>query len=116
MFIGYPKRTKGGLFYSREENKVSTNAMFLEWEFVNNYVPRSKAMLELLRSDIGQDNPQSNEVVPSRVANIQSKPSDLPKPIVVQEDPHGTEIEAEMVGLMIVNPQSESRRVDEAPR
>ena len=31
MFVGYPKGTRGGLFYSPQDNKVfvSTNAMFL---------------------------------------------------------------------------------------
>ena len=36
LFIGYPKETKGFIFYSPEDNKtfVSTNARFLEEDFM----------------------------------------------------------------------------------
>ena len=48
LFVGYPKGTGGGLFYSLKDKKVfvSTNATFLETEFVNNHKPRSKVLLE----------------------------------------------------------------------
>ena len=44
---GYPKETKGYLFYSRNDNKVfvSTNAKFLENDYVNRFTPRSRVVL-----------------------------------------------------------------------
>ena len=52
LFIGYPKGTRGGLFYSSSEKKVivSTNAKFLEEDYVNNFKPKSKVILEELDS------------------------------------------------------------------
>ena len=39
LFVGYPKETKGGYFYSPKENKVfvSTNARFLEDDHIRNH-------------------------------------------------------------------------------
>ena len=47
MFLGYSKETKGCLFYNHKDNKVfvSTNAKFLEDDYVNNFNPRSKFVL-----------------------------------------------------------------------
>ena len=44
FFVGYPKGTVGGLFYSHKNNKVfvSTNAKFLENDYMNDYTPRSR--------------------------------------------------------------------------
>ena len=40
MFLGYSKETKGYLFYNHKDNKVfvSTNAKFLEDDYVNNLI------------------------------------------------------------------------------
>ena len=48
LFIGYPKGTRGGLFYSPKEKKifVSTNAIFFGNDYMTNYKPRSKVVLE----------------------------------------------------------------------
>ena len=48
LFIGYPKGTRGGIFYSPKEKKVfvSTHATFLENDYMNNFKPRSKVILE----------------------------------------------------------------------
>ena len=53
MFVSYPKRTRGGFFYSPSDKKVfvSTNATFLEDDYMTNFKPRSKVVLEELRSD-----------------------------------------------------------------
>ena len=53
MFIGYPKGTRGGLFYSPSDKKVFvlTNATFLEDDYMTNFKPRRKVVLEELRSD-----------------------------------------------------------------
>ena len=47
FFVGYPKGTVGGLFYSHKDNKVfvSTNAKFLENDYMNEYTPRSRVVL-----------------------------------------------------------------------
>ena len=53
LFVGYPKGTRGGLFYSPQDKKVfvSTNATFLENDYMANFKPRSKVVLEELQSD-----------------------------------------------------------------
>ncbi|MBE2321140.1 DDE-type integrase/transposase/recombinase, partial [Solirubrobacter sp. CPCC 204708] len=53
LFVGYPRGTKGGLFYSPKDQKVivSTNARFLEEDYVMNHKPRSRIVLEELRGD-----------------------------------------------------------------
>ena len=47
FFVGYPKGTVGGLFYSHKDNKVfvSTNAKFLENDYMNDYTPRNRVVL-----------------------------------------------------------------------
>ncbi|RVW82191.1 Retrovirus-related Pol polyprotein from transposon TNT 1-94 [Vitis vinifera] len=49
----YPKGTRGGLFYSAQDNKVfvSTNATFLEYNYMADFKPRSKVVLEELLAD-----------------------------------------------------------------
>ena len=46
FFVGYPKGTVGGLFYSHKDNKVfvSSNAKFLENYYMNDY-PKSRVVL-----------------------------------------------------------------------
>ncbi|RVX12712.1 Retrovirus-related Pol polyprotein from transposon TNT 1-94 [Vitis vinifera] len=53
MFVGYPKGTRGGMFYSAQDNKVfvSTNATFLEYNYMADFKPRSKVVLEELLVD-----------------------------------------------------------------
>ena len=64
LFIGYPKGTRGGLFYSSSEKKiiVSTNAKFFEEDYVNNFKPKSKVILEEL--DSAQESPKPPEFRP----------------------------------------------------
>ena len=47
FFVGYPKGTVGSLFYSHKDNKVfvSTNAKFLENDYMNDYTPKSRVVL-----------------------------------------------------------------------
>ncbi|TYK02840.1 gag/pol protein [Cucumis melo var. makuwa] len=47
QFVGYPKETRGGLFFDPQENRVfvSTNATFLEEDHMRNHKPRSKLVL-----------------------------------------------------------------------
>ena len=53
LFVGYPKGTRGGLFYSPQDKKVfvSSNATFLENDYMANFKPRSRVVLEELQSD-----------------------------------------------------------------
>ena len=64
LFIGYPKGTRGGLFYSSSEKKVivSSNAKFLEEDYVNNFKPKTKVILEEL--DSAQESPTLPEFGP----------------------------------------------------
>ena len=51
LFVGYPKGTKGYLFYNPKEQTVlvSTNARFLEEDYMIDNKPRSKIILDELR-------------------------------------------------------------------
>ncbi|XP_057481980.1 uncharacterized protein LOC130768889 [Actinidia eriantha] len=53
FFVGYPRKTKGGLFYCPKDHKVivSTNARFLEDDYVMNHKSKSRIVLEELRRD-----------------------------------------------------------------
>ena len=48
FLVGYPRGTKGGLFYSPNDQKVivSTNALFLEEDYVMNHKHRSRIVQE----------------------------------------------------------------------
>ena len=48
LFISYPKGTRGGIFYNPWDKKVfaSTHATFLEHEYINDFKPHSKVLLE----------------------------------------------------------------------
>lgn len=81
LFVGYPRGTKGGLFYSPKDQKVivSTNARFLEEDYVMNHKPISRVVLEELRGEtpntsvptVQQDEPQ---VTAQRVTNVTPQP------------------------------------------
>ena len=65
LFIGYPKGTRGGLFFYRSSEKkviVSTNVNFFEEDYVNNFKPKSKVILEEL--DSAQESPKPPEFGP----------------------------------------------------
>ena len=63
VFIGYPKGTKGGLFYNPKEKKVivTTNAKFLETDFLTNQIPRSKLVLQELSKEKTNQSTENNE-------------------------------------------------------
>ena len=74
LFIGYPKVTRGRLFYSSSEKKVivSTNAKFFEEDYLNNFKPKSKVILEEL--DSTQESPKPPEfgpIVPLFLVRVQ---------------------------------------------
>ena len=53
MFVGYPKGTREGLFYSPSDKKVFIlkNATFLKDDYMTNFKPHNKVVLEELRSN-----------------------------------------------------------------
>ena len=63
MFVGYPKGTRGGLFYSPMNKKVfvSTYATFIKDDYMTNFKPRSKVVLEELRSDQIKKSPSTTD-------------------------------------------------------
>ena len=54
LLVGYPKETRGYLFYSHKDNKVfvSTNVKFLENDYMNNFTSRSKVVLAEMNEPI----------------------------------------------------------------
>ncbi|KAK0605321.1 hypothetical protein LWI29_025463 [Acer saccharum] len=68
IFVGYPKETKGYYFYSPSYLKVfvSTNAKFLEKDYMNDFVPRSRIVLNEMSGDtIPREATQPNPIVSS---------------------------------------------------
>ena len=67
IFMGYPYGTRGGLFYSHQDKKVFvlTNATFLEHDYMKNFKPRSKIVLEELLL-VHNDAPQLTSFVKSQ--------------------------------------------------
>ncbi|CAA0807948.1 Unknown protein, partial [Striga hermonthica] len=65
LFVGYSKKTKGGLFYSPEDQKVivSTNARFLEEDYVLDHKPSSRHFLEKLKG-VSTSIPSALDVTP----------------------------------------------------
>ena len=55
LFVGYPKGTRGGYFYSPKDQRVvvSTNARFLEEDYISEHKPKSEIILNELRGDNG---------------------------------------------------------------
>ena len=56
LLVGYPKETRGYFFYSSKDNKVviSTNAKFLENDYVNNFTPRSRVVSAKMNEPINE--------------------------------------------------------------
>ena len=63
MFVGYPKGIWGGLFYIPSDKKVfvSKNVTFLEDDYMANFKPHRKVVLEELRSDQIRKSPSTTD-------------------------------------------------------
>ena len=72
MFVGYPKGTRGGLFYSPSDKKVfvSTNATFLKDDYMTKFKPRSKVVLKELRSNQIKKSPSTTDEQQSQETTI----------------------------------------------
>ena len=70
LFVGYPKGTKGYIFYDPQDQKlfVSTNARFLEEDYMINNKPKSKIILEEMREE---DSSDPVPIRPTRIAGTQ---------------------------------------------
>ena len=72
LFVGYPKGTKGYMFYDPQDQMVfvSTNAKFLEEDYMIDNKPKSKIILEEMRENDGSD---PVPIRPTRVASTQDQ-------------------------------------------
>ena len=84
MFIGYPKGTRGVIFYNPRDKKVfvSTHATFLKNEYMNDFKPRSKLLLEEISKKITPDDltrvvEKGTDSVTTRVVNIDNKTKNI---------------------------------------
>ena len=70
FFVGYAKGTRGGVFYNPRDNKVfvSTNATFLDEDYMREFKPRSKVVLEELLA--GSTSTPSTIVVDKNIAPL----------------------------------------------
>ncbi|XP_062114087.1 uncharacterized protein LOC133825113 [Humulus lupulus] len=70
LFVGYSRGTSGGYFYSLKEKKifVSINATFLEEDYIRDFEPRSKVVLQELLGD--KITPQPNLEVGTKHTTI----------------------------------------------
>ena len=85
LFVGYPKGTRVGLFYSPQDKKVFvlSNATFLENDYMANFRPQSRVVLEELQSDQIRPRPERNKettnpiqdvIVPRRSGRVSKQP------------------------------------------
>ena len=80
LFIGYPKGTRGGIFYNPKDKKVfvSTHATFFKPKYINNFKPRSKVLLKdsmerKSRNDATRVVDKDMESVTTRVVDIDNE-------------------------------------------
>ena len=76
-FIGYPKRTKGGIFYNPKDKKVfvSTHTTFFDNEYMNDFKPRSKLLLEKISKKKTPDD--STKVVENGTDSVTTRVFDI---------------------------------------
>ncbi|RVW18790.1 Retrovirus-related Pol polyprotein from transposon TNT 1-94 [Vitis vinifera] len=99
FFIGYPRGTKGGLFYSPKNKKiiVSTNAHYLEEDYIRNHIPKSQLALNELRGD----------TIPARIFPSEHEPesfmvgADIPLPQRNGRNVSGPEFETSDISLSV---------------
>ena len=85
FFVGYPKGTVGGLFYSYKDNKgfISTNAKFLENDYMNYYTPRSRVVLAEINELVNEqpmDDTRDDVVVSDTLQDITHEMSSTQEP------------------------------------
>ena len=77
IFVGYPKESRGGLFYNPQENKVfvSPNATFLIQDHIKDHQPRSKLVLKEISKSATDKPSSSTKVVDKTKISGQTHPS-----------------------------------------
>ncbi|KAA0059681.1 gag/pol protein [Cucumis melo var. makuwa] len=77
LFVGYPKESRGGLFYDPQENKVfvSTNSIFLEEDHIRDHQARSKLVLNEIFKSATNKSSSSTKVVDKTKVSGQTHPS-----------------------------------------
>ena len=85
LLVGYPKETRGYLFYSRNDNKVfvSTNAKFLENNYMNNFTPKSRVVLPEMNEPVIE---QSMDEIRDDVA-VSDTPQDITHEMTSTQEP-----------------------------
>ena len=87
FFVGYPKGTVRSLFYSHKDNKVfvSTNAKFLENDYMNDYTPKSRVVLAEMNEHVieqSMDETRNNVVVSDTPQDINYEMTSTHRPPV----------------------------------
>ena len=77
-FVGYPKETKGWYFYHPREQKVfvSTHAVFLEDDYIMDYKPKGRIVLEEVKEQPSIPQAVNENIEPE----ITASPSNIPAP------------------------------------
>ena len=90
LFVGYPKGTKGHLFYNPQEQRVlvSTNARFLKEDYMIDNKPKSKITLDELRAEGNIGPIPEMQVSPPRVASTQDRGEPCHSGRVVRQPEH----------------------------
>ena len=106
MFIKYPKGTRGEIFYSTEDKKVliSTHATFLEDDYIKNYKPKSKVILEELASS--QETPKTLEIPPQVPVYVQRGENVLEGEQTQEPTEQQTDIPVEQVEIQVPHVQN----------
>ena len=97
LFVGYPRGTKGGLYYSPKDRKVfvSAHARFLEEDYIIEHKPTSRIVLEEMRGD-----PPTPRPKPSVVPVVTEEDTQTP----VTNTDTNTPVEPRRSGRVIVRP------------
>ena len=86
LLVGYPKETRGYLFYSHNDNKVfvNTNAKFLENDYMNDYTPKSRVVLAEMNEPVIEQSMDEtrNDVV------VLDTPQDITHKMTSTQEPH----------------------------
>ena len=85
LLVGYPKETRGYLFYSRNDNKVfvSTNAKFFENDYMNNFTPKTRVVFPEMNEPVIE---QSMDEIRDDVA-VSDTPQDITHEMTSTQEP-----------------------------
>ena len=106
MFIGYPKGMRGGIFYNTKDKKVfgSIHATFLEDDYMKNYKPKGKVILEELASS--QKIPKTLEILPQVPVYVQKGENVLGGEQTQEPTEQQTDIPMEQVEIQVPHVQN----------